>query len=221
MTRIDSATRRAIAASFATPSQRCYVTIKIATDPVYAATAAIISGCTLPLLDIGCGMGLLGQYLHNHGHTQPYLGLDHDIRKIDAGRSAAQRAGLDSVMTLRHADVAELPSMRGHVALLDILHYLPVERQQALLQAAIRHLAPQGCLIIRNVLREPNWRFHVTRLEEFFLQASGWIPGGAQHYPTADEVRIPLENAGLDVRIESLRGRTPFNSYLIVAQRHS
>jgi hypothetical protein len=28
-----------------------------------------------------------------------------------------------------------------------------------------------------------------------------------------------LEDAGLDVRIESLRGRTPFNSYLIVAQR--
>ena len=217
MTHIDRETRRAIAASFSTPSQRHYVAIKIATDPVYAVTAAIISGRPLPLLDIGCGMGLLGQYIHGHGYTQSYLGLDHDIRKIDAGRRAAQRAGLDSVMTLHHADVAELPSTRGHVALLDILHYLPAERQPALLQAAIQHLAPQGCLIIRNVLREPNWRFHVTRLEEFFLRASGWIPGGAQHYPTADELRVPLKNAGLDVRIESLRGRTPFNSYLIVA----
>ncbi len=103
--------------------------------------------------------------------------------------------------------------------LLDMLHYLPAERQPALLHAAIRHLAPQGCLIIRNVLREPNWRFHVTRLEEFFLRASGWIPDGAQHYPTADELRVPLEDAGLDVRIEPLRGRTPFNSYLIVARR--
>jgi hypothetical protein len=49
---------------------------------------------------------------------------------------------------------------------------------------------------------------------------SGWIPGGAQHYPTADELRAPLENAGLDVRVEPLRGSTPFNSYLIVGRPH-
>jgi 2-polyprenyl-3-methyl-5-hydroxy-6-metoxy-1,4-benzoquinol methylase len=198
--------------------QRCYIRSKLASDPVYAATTALIAGSPLPLLDIGCGIGLLGQYLHAQGHRQPYLGLDHDPRKIAAGRIAGRRAGLDAVMSLRHADVDELPPMQGHVALLDVLHYLPAERQPALLQAAIRHLAPQGCLIIRNVLREPNWRFHATRIEEFFLRVSGWIPGGAQHYPTADELRAPLENAGLDVRIEPLRGYTPFNSYLIVAR---
>jgi hypothetical protein len=58
-------------------------------------------------------------------------------------------------------------------------------------------------------------------VEEFFLRVSGWIPGGAQHYPDADEVRRPLEAAGLVVRIASLRGRTPFNSYLLVAQHAS
>ena len=49
---------------------------------------------------------------------------------------------------------------------------------------------------------------------------SGWIPGGAQHYPSAAELRAPLENAGLDVQIKPLHGRTPFNGYLIVAQAH-
>ncbi|CAM5596585.1 SAM-dependent methyltransferase OS=Rhodanobacter lindaniclasticus OX=75310 GN=B1991_08870 PE=4 SV=1 [Rhodanobacter lindaniclasticus] len=108
--------------------------------------------------------------------------------------------------------------MQGHVALLDVLHYLPAARQPVLLRDAARHLSPQGWLILRNVLREANWRFHATRVEEFFLRASGWIPGGAQHYPSADEVRAPLEQAGLEVRIEPLRGRTPFNSYLVVAR---
>lgn len=217
---MDRRTRHRIASLYDYPLQRCYVRSKLASDPVYAATAALIAGSPLPLLDVGCGIGLLGQYLYAQGHRQPYLGLDHDLRKIAAGRIAAQRAGLDTMMSLQHADAAELPPMHGHVALLDVLHYLPAERQPALLQAAIRHLAPQGCLIIRNVLREPNWRFHATRIEEFFLRASGWIPGGAQHYPTADELRAPLENAGLDVRIEPLRGHTPFNSYLIVARPH-
>jgi 2-polyprenyl-3-methyl-5-hydroxy-6-metoxy-1,4-benzoquinol methylase len=218
MTPIDRATRRRIAARFPTRSQRGYVRVKLATDPVYAAAASIIADSPLPLLDIGCGIGLLGHYLHAQGHAQAYVGLDHDRHKIAAGSLALQQAG-DADMSLRLADAAELPPLQGHVALLDVLHYLPLARQPPLLAAAARHLAPQGRLIIRNVLREPNWRFHATRIEEFFLCASGWIPGGAQHYPSADELRVPLEDAGLDVRIESLRGRTPFNSYLIVAQR--
>ncbi|TAM61002.1 MAG: class I SAM-dependent methyltransferase [Rhodanobacter sp.] len=217
---MDRAARHRIARLYDNRLQRLYVRSKLANDPVYAATAALVGGSDLPLLDIGCGIGLLGQYLNAQGHLPPYLGLDHDKHKVAAGRHALQRAGLDAVMTLRHADVAELPSAQGHVALLDVLHYLSAMQQLTLLQAAARHLAPQGCLIIRNVLREPNWRFHATRLEEFFLRTSGWIPGGAQHYPTASELRSPLENAGLDVRIQSLRGRTPFNSYLIVARPH-
>ena len=215
---LDRAARQRIAARFATRSQRAYVAVKLATDPVYAAAASIIAGTPLPLLDIGCGIGLLGHYLHAQGHAQPYLGLDHDEHKIAAGSLALRHLG-DIDMRLRLADVAELPPVLGHVALLDVLHYLPAARQPALLAAATRHLAPKGSLILRNVLREPNWRFHATRVEEFFLCASGWIPGGAQHYPSADELRTPLEIAGLDVRIESLRGRTPFNSYLIVAKR--
>ena len=217
---MDRRSRQRIARLYDNHLQRGYVRGKLAGDPVYAATAALVAGTTLPLLDIGCGIGLLGLYLHVLGHAQPYLGVDHDARKVAAGQQAVQRAGLDALMSLRHADVAELPPMQGHVALLDVLHYLPAARQPILLQEAARHLAPDGCLIIRNVLREPNWRFHATRVEEFFLRTSGWIPGGAQHYPSADELRAPLQDAGLHVRIEPLRGRTPFNSYLIVARPH-
>ncbi|OHC49358.1 MAG: methyltransferase type 11 [Rhodanobacter sp. RIFOXYA1_FULL_67_6] len=217
---MDRRSRQRIARLYDKHLQRGYVRGKLAGDPVYAATAALVAGTTLPLLDIGCGIGLLGLYLHALGHAQPYLGVDHDARKIAAGQQAVQRAGLGALMRLRHADVAELPPMHGHVALLDVLHYLPAARQSPLLQEAARHLAPEGCLIIRNVLREPNWRFHATRVEEFFLRTSGWIPGGAQHYPSADELRAPLQDAGLHVRIEPLRGRTPFNSYLIVARPH-
>lgn len=216
---MDRSTRQQIALRYQSPLQRGYVRGKLATDPVYAATAALIVDSELPLLDIGCGMGLLGHYLNAVGYTQPYLGLDHDQRKIAAGQAAAKRAGLSAVMQLQCADVAELPPLQGHVTLLDVLHYLPAQRQVELLAAATGHLALQGRLIIRNVLRERNWRFHATRVEEFFLRASGWIPGGAQHYPDAESLRATLESQGLDVHIQSLRGRTPFNSYLIVACR--
>jgi 2-polyprenyl-3-methyl-5-hydroxy-6-metoxy-1,4-benzoquinol methylase len=216
---MDHRSRQRIASRYDNVIQRGYVRGKLAGDPVYAATAALLDESSLPLLDIGCGIGLLGQYLNTQGRKKRYFGLDHDPRKIASGRLAAQRGGLEDLMELHHADAAELPSVQGDVAVLDVLHYLPASRQPDLLRSAARHLAPAGRLIIRNVLREKNWRFHATRIEEFFLHASGWIPGGPQHYPSASELRAPLEDVGLDVRIEPLRGRTPFNSYLIVARR--
>lgn len=216
---MDRHSRQHITSRYDGHLRRCYVQAKLATDPVYAATAAVLAGSTLPVLDIGCGMGLLGQYLHMQGHAAPYLGLDHDPRKVLAGQRAARRIGRSAAIELRCADAHELPAMQADVTLLDVLHYLPAADQLSLLLLATRHLAPRGQLIIRNVLREASWRFHATRIEEFFLQASGWIRGGPQHYPTGDEVRAPLERAGLDVRLQPLRGHTPFNSYLIVAQR--
>lgn len=214
----DRATRRQIASRYDRRGHRVYIQGKLAIDPVYAAAARLMRGRPLPLLDIGCGIGLLAHYLHACHALHGYLGVDHDERKVLAGNRAAAQAGLQREIQLRTADAAALAPVRGHVALLDILHYLPRERQQHLLGHAVRHLASGGRLIIRNVLREPSWRFHATRLEEFFLQRSGWIPGGALHYPSAEEIRQPLERAGLRVRQQPLRGRTPYNSYLLVAE---
>ncbi|MEO7050085.1 MAG: class I SAM-dependent methyltransferase [Rhodanobacter sp.] len=216
---MDRRSRQHLASHYDGHLRRRYVRVKLATDPVYAATAATLAGSTLPVLDIGCGIGLLGQYLHMQGHAAAYLGLDRDPRKILAGQRAARRIGRSAAIELRCADAHDLPSMQADVTLLDMLHYLSATDQLSLLQLATSYLAPRGKLVIRNVLREPNWRFHATRIEEFFLQASGWIRGGPQHYPTGGELRAPLERAGLEVSIKPLRGRTPFNSYLIVAQR--
>lgn len=219
MPTLDRLARQSIARRYAFGAQRGYVRCKLASDPAYAAVTDVLDGHPLPLLDIGCGMGLLGHCLHACGALTHYVGLDHDPRKIAAGRHAARRGGLDPLMQWCQADIAELPPLQGHVVLLDILHYLPAVRQPVLLRHAVAHLAPHGRLIIRNVLREANWRFHATRVEEFFLHCSGWMRNGAQHYPSADEIRAPLEAAGLVMEIRPLRGHTPFNSYLIVARR--
>lgn len=219
MPSLDRTTRNMIASHYAQRGHRVHARWKLANDPAYAATADLIADGELPLLDIGCGIGLLGHYLHAVGMKTSYLGVDHDAHKINAAQTAAQHGALGDSLQWRCDDAAVLPPSHGHVILLDVLHYLTAAAQFALLQTAVTHLAPNGLLVIRNVLSEPNWRFHATRVEEFFLRISGWIPGGAQHYPTLDELRAPLIAAGLDVRVSPLRGRTPYNSYLIVAQR--
>lgn len=218
MSAMDAAMYR-IANSYEHWLQRRYVKGKLAADPAYAATAALIRNRPMPLLDIGCGIGLLGQYLHARGVAMRYLGVDSDPRKIDAGNRALRQAGLDGQLHLRLTEGSVQQPIRGHVAVLDVLHYLSRDGQRALLDNAIAHLAPGGLLVIRNVLRERSWRYAFTRVSEFFLSASGWMRVGPQHYPSADELRAPLEAAGLAVTIRPLHGKLPFDSYLLVAER--
>ena len=148
---------------------------KLAADPAYAATAELVRQRPQPLLDIGCGIGLLGQYLHAHGAVTRYLGVDNDPRKIEAGLRALRRSGLEGTLRLLQGDGAFAQACHGHVALIDVLHYLPEAGQRAVLENAVAHLAPRGRLIVRNVLRESSWRFHLTRVSEFFLRISGWM----------------------------------------------
>jgi len=219
MPAMDAAARYRIADSYDHWVQRRYVKNKLATDPAYAAVAELVAARPMPLLDIGCGIGLLGQYLHANGLTTAYLGIDHDSRKIDAGRRAMRHAGLEQALQLRQGDGTAPQGLHGHIAMLDVLHYLPEAGQRAMLENAITHLAPGGLVIVRTVLREHSWRFWYTRVSEFFLSASGWMRVGAQHYPSAEELRATLEAAGLDVTIRPLHGRMPFDCYLLVAEK--
>jgi cyclopropane fatty-acyl-phospholipid synthase-like methyltransferase len=217
----DRHVRRRIASRFSGRGDRIYIHGKLATDPVYAACAHAIAGTHLPLLDIGCGLGLLGHYLHACNALDGYVGLDNDPRKIAMAREAAERAGLGSALTLRESDATAPPGVRGHVALLDVLHYLPEDRQSELLAHAVDHLADDGVLILRSVIRDGSWRFRATVLEEKFIKAVGWIPAGAQYFPTEGDIRRVLEPRGIHVRFRPLFGRTPYNSWLMTASRQA
>ncbi|HEY6984602.1 MAG TPA: methyltransferase domain-containing protein [Rhodanobacteraceae bacterium] len=195
-------------------NQRGYVRGKLRWDPVFAAAASLLADSPRALLDIGCGIGLLGQYLRAHGLQAPYHGLDLDDRKIDAARVAAA-----ADMDFTTAASTDLPAFAGDVAMIDLLHYLTADQQRRTLEGAAARVAPDGVLLIRNVLRDRSWRFRVTRLEEQFARMIGWIRSPTRHFPDRAEVERPLASMGFAVRVEPLWGRTPFNSYLFVARR--
>lgn len=193
-----------------------YARGKLRHDPVFAAIADWLEGDDQPLLDIGCGLGLLGQYLRERGWRGAYHGIDLDAPKIAAAQAAAAALGGFDCVT---GTVPPLPPGAGHVALVDVLHYLPHESQQALLREAAQRLAPGGLLMIRNVLRAPGWRFRITRAEEWLIRSLGWMRAAVRHYPTRAELEQPLRAAGLEVEVAPLWRGTPFNSYAIVARR--
>lgn len=205
-----------IAARFQRPWHRDYARNKLRFDPAYAAVAALVEHDGFDLLDVGCGLGLLGFHLRAQGFRGDYRGLDFDAVKIAAARAAA---GDEAGIAFDESDAQGLPAFCGHVALIDVLHYLPAAAQPALLLEAATRVAPGAALIIRNVLRQPGWRFRVTVLEERLLHATGWMRSPARHFPTREEIETSLRAGGLTVEVRPLWGNTPFNSFMIVARR--
>lgn len=201
-------------------SDRCYVWCKLRTDPLYSAISRQLAGNSQPLLDIGCGLGLLAHYLRCHGFSAPVLGLDYDSRKIRAATAAAEAAG-DASLTFREFDARQpLPEHRGNVTILDILQFFTPAEQETLLRDATTKLEPGGQLIIRSGLEDPSLRFSITRAADHIARATRWMRSAPVHYPTAESIRRILSPSGT-VEITPLSGKIPFNNHLIVLRPRS
>lgn len=217
MTAPDAAIIARIAARYRLQQHRSYARGKLRWDPVFPMAAPLLADSPRALLDIGCGLGLLGQYLRECGFRARYCGVDLDAKKIAEAQAAAARDEL--ALEFATGAAASLPAFQGDVALFDVLHYLPAAGQQRLLIDAAERVSPGGLMVIRNVLREPSWRFRVTIAQERFARALGWMRYPVTHYPEREEIEAPLRATGFATRVMPLWGRTPFNSYLFIARR--
>ncbi len=216
---VDAPTPKPIAALFRSRWHQGYAKGKLRTDPLYGAVYQHLAGSALPLLDLGCGIGLLALYLRARGHGPPVHGTDYDAKKIAAANEAARRSG-HAGLSFVHGDARQgLPDHRGDITILDILQFFTGDEQRALLTAAAERLAPGGKLIIRTGIKDRGWRFKVTVLGDLIAKATFWMKSAPTHYPTARSLRETLEGAGLEVTLTPLWGKTPFNNHLLVARR--
>ncbi|MDN5924850.1 MAG: class I SAM-dependent methyltransferase [Xanthomonadales bacterium] len=208
---------RRLAQHFTAGRQGLYVRGKLVIDPLYHAAQRVFADNPLPLMDIGCGMGLLGMYLAEQGQQRDYLGVDSDPRKIASASSIA--ATHYPRMRFVHGDAGALPEFSGNVALLDALHYMPYELQARVIEAAAARVAPGGALMVRNCLRDRSWRYHATMFEEKILHWTGWMQVAGNQFPSREEIVEPLQRHGLQVEVSPLWGYLPYNSYMIVGRR--
>jgi uncharacterized protein (DUF2062 family)/2-polyprenyl-3-methyl-5-hydroxy-6-metoxy-1,4-benzoquinol methylase len=195
-------------------ADRYYVAGKLAFDPVFDLIATQ-AGSFGRVLDLGCGRGQLSAFLLELGRASEVVGVDSDARKVEVARQAVPEA------KLLVADAAgfELP-IADTVLLVDFLHYLPRQEQDALLAAGARALAPGGRLLVRELDGDPSARSRITRFFEWCARRLGINRGRATHYRPASELTALLEGAGLNCSIQGASVGTPFSNVLIVAAQH-
>ena len=196
-----------------------YARAKLGSDPLYSGVLDALRGSDAPLLDLGCGLGLLAHALHHDGQPLAYHGVDNDAAKIARARRAAAKTGLPQAR-FEVTDLAlMLPEHRGSVAILDVLQYLSADAQRGLLEHVVSMLTPGARLVIRTGLDDGTRRGHTTRVTDRLANLIGWMQSVPKTYPDAGHLRALLEGAGLATTFAPLYGNTPFNNWLVVAER--
>jgi predicted TPR repeat methyltransferase len=214
--------KREIAASFLPDQYRYWYSLsKLAMDPLYEAVPSAFGEEPVPLLDLGCGIGLLLHCLRAGGRQLPYVGVDTDSLKIAAARAASARRG-HSNASFQVCDLSvQFPDHQGSVALLDVLQYVPLQVQGTLLSQAAQRVSKDGRLIIRTGLADGTWRSAMTRATDRFGHSVGWMKTSFKAQPSAQELREVLQRHGLHAEFKPLWGKTPFNNWLVVARRNA
>ncbi len=203
-----------LAALYERRSLREYVRWKVRTDPAYHAVFDRIRGTDLPLIDVGCGVGLLAFYLRERGYAASIAGVDFDQRKIDVARIAAH--GYRDV-EFRAGDARMPLPDQHHVVILDILQYFDAASQRQILENAARAVPPGGLVIIRQALRDRSWRYRLTDLVDGLARTFHWMKAEHLLFPTREEIAAPF--AGFTSEIRPLWGNMPYNNYLLVFTR--
>jgi SAM-dependent methyltransferase len=208
-----------VAARFRERWLRSYAWRKLRSDPIFPAAFELLRESGEPLLDVGCGVGLLAFYLRERNYLPPISGLDRDGRKIARANTVTKGVylGLDFI----EQDICDPIAQTGNIVLFDLLHYLCPDDQTRLLARLATRIAPGGLLLIRDCPRDGNLRYWLTHLAERFAQATTWNVKTSLHFPTRENIFAAFDTERVSGTDRPLWGSTPFNNYLFVFRRRA
>ena len=196
-------------------ADRKYVEGKLHFDPVLECIAEL--GLELgDVLDAGAGRGQLSLCLLELGRARSVRGFDLDARKVAVAESAAGDAGRFEVGDLTSTELSACDTL----LLVDVLHYVDVATQDALLARAALALRPGGRLLIRDTDGAKKSRGWFTRAAEQMARVAGWHRSTQRlSFRPLSEIVARLEALGLACRVVDASRGTPFSNQLIVAER--
>lgn len=207
---------------------------KLGRDPIFRGVIehGLLDATRARVVDIGCGQSLLASLLsamagmQAQGHwpahwastpaRAEYTGIE--LMPNDVARARASIAHLEPTPKLLCGDMrtTALPAC-DLVALFDVLHYVDLHAQEALLQRVRDALAPGGRLLLRVCDAASGRAFAVTQwVDRAVLFVRGHGTARTWGRPL-DEWTTLLARLGFSVQIVPMSQGTPFANVLLVA----
>ncbi|HZZ92057.1 MAG TPA: class I SAM-dependent methyltransferase [Usitatibacter sp.] len=202
---------------------------KLTGDPVfeYLLEAGLVRDAA-PLLDIGCGQGLLAALLaaaHDH-HARgdwpaawPAPARPSGVRGIDLSRRDVGRAhaALPDATWIAGDMRAVDFGCAGTVVMLDVLHYLEPHAQDDVLRRVRAALQPGGIAIVRVGDANGSWRFRATVASDRLVTALRGHGFARVHCHPVTAWIEALRRHGLEAHATPMSRGTPFANTLLLA----
>lgn len=204
-----------VAARYHSRPAHYYVRSKLSMDPVGRALHGLGEKERFgSVVDVACGRGQFGLLLCVSTLCDGLVGFDWDAGKITNANAAA--AGFDDVR-FEQGDVRDVDIPRADTVLLvDILHYLTVPEQDALLVRAAR--AARRLVIVRDVDPDRGATSVLTQSWEWVTTTLGYNRGARVAPRSFAEITSVLEAEGLTVTRE-LCSAKGMSNVLLLARR--
>lgn len=141
------------------------------------------------ILDIGCGYGYLSLYLHYKNENRKIIGIDYDEKKIQLAENCYDK---NENVSFIFADARTFSFEKQDVIFLnDVLHYLPKDTQQAVLDKCADALNENGIIFIRDGITDLTEKHKTTKLTEFMSTKVFKFnkKEGEFHFPSIDFIK--------------------------------
>ena len=209
---------------------------KLGGDPAFAALLAhgLLAG-RAHVLDIGCGQGLLTAWLLAAGdaerqgrwpagwpaapapsHIRGIELMQHDVTRANDALRAAVQNGQASFVA---ADMCSADFGRADaVVILDVLHYVPIAAQDAVLRRVREALAPGGVLLLRVGDAAAGLPFRISNWVDFVVTTlRGHRLSRLYCRPLTEWERV-LTSLGFKVQTQPMSEGTPFANVMLVGR---
>lgn len=204
---------------------------KLRGDPVFAALLARgLIADDARVLDIGCGQGLLAAWLlaartrYDQGDWPPQWPAParprsvHGIELMPRDVERAKQA-LGSAASFTCGDMRTTEFGAAEVAvILDVLHYVSIAEQDAVLQRVRRALSPHGTLLLRVGDAAAGLRFHISVWVDRIVTFVRGHRGGRLYCRPLSAWHSALTALGFEVTALPMYQGTPFANVLLVAK---
>jgi 2-polyprenyl-3-methyl-5-hydroxy-6-metoxy-1,4-benzoquinol methylase len=196
---------------------RAHVRVRWATCPFQAVAAAVPREGRV--LEVGCGHGLLANYLARESPEREVHGIDIDGPKIDAARAAAELAGVGTEFTA--PPPGRLPDGPWDaIVIVDVLYLLTDDQQRRLLRDCAAALGPGGVLVVKEMSPSPRWKSAWNRVQETLAVRLLHITEGEGGFTflAPEELAARMTDDGLVVSHRPLHKGYPHPHHLLVGR---
>lgn len=198
------------------PFERAYATIRFS---ILRVKLLSVMDLLLPeegrILDVGCGFGLFAAYF---GQTQPkrrITGIDPNAKRIEMARHVNDSLGLSNDFMAADARDVKVGGPFDAAYVLDVMHHVPREDQEGLLERLRDLLAPGGVLVLKDITTEPHFHLKFTELLDRVMV--GWNePLAYRHHREWGDM---LGRLGFRVRAVRVPDVLPYPHVVIAARK--